>query len=83
MSVRPRVVLGVAGAIVAVAWFLVSECAGGGGMAAPYQTCRCLGVEWELYDRRPADGPHRTLCVGVVRTRTCYRITDGPVVECP
>jgi hypothetical protein len=39
-------------------------------------------VEWELYDARPADGPHRTVCIGLVRSRTCYRMTDGPVVEC-
>jgi hypothetical protein len=61
---------------------LVSVCADGGGMGARYQTCACLGVEWELYDTRPADGPHRTVCVGLVRSRTCYRMTDGPVVEC-
>jgi hypothetical protein len=83
MTARPRRVLAVAVGLVAAAWLLVSECAGGGGMAARYRTCRCLGVEWELYDRRPADGPHRTLCLGVVRARTCYRTTEGPVVACP
>ena len=71
-------VLSVAGA----ACVLVSECAYGGGMGARYRTCECLGVEWELYDTRPADGPRRTMCVGLVRSRTCYRMTDGPVVEC-
>ena len=65
------------------AFLLVSECAYGGGMAAPYKTCECLGVERELYDARPADGPHKTLCIGLVRSRTCYRMTGGPIVECP
>ena len=65
------------------AFLLVSECAYGGGMGARYKTCECLGVERELYDTRPADGPHRTVCVGLVRSRTCYRMTGGPVVECP
>ena len=52
-------------------------------MGAMDRTCRCVGVEWTLYDQRPADGPRKTLCVGLVRSRTCYRDTDGPVVECP
>jgi hypothetical protein len=64
-------------------FLLVSECAYGGGMGAAYRTCECLGVEWQLYDRRPADGPRRTLCVGIVRSRTCYRLESGPVVPCP
>ena len=82
MTARPRRVLALAVGL-AGAWLLVSECADGGGMAALYRTGRCLGVEWELYARRPADGPHRTLCIGIVRARTCYRTTDGPVVACP
>lgn len=84
---RLRVALGVAVALVLAvslaAFLLVSECAYGGGMAARYKTCECLGVERELYDARPADGPHRTVCVGIVRSRTCYRMTGGPIVECP
>jgi len=87
MSSRPRVALGVALAFLLavslVAWLMVSECAYGGGMGARHETCRCLGMEWELYDTRPADGPHRTLCVGIVSARTCYRMTGGPIVECP
>ena len=86
MTPRLRVALGVVVVVLTVslaAWLLVSECAYGGGMGARYKTCRCLGVEWELYDARPADGPHKTLCVGVVRSWTCYQMTDGPIVECP
>ena len=79
--------LGVVAALIPVvslaACVLVSECAYGGNMGARYKTCECLGVERELYDARPADGPHKTLCVGIVRSRTCYRMTGGPIVECP
>jgi hypothetical protein len=80
---RPGAVLGVVAAVGAAAWLLVSECAYGGGMGASYRTCECLGVEWELSDARPADGPHKTVCIGIVRSRTCYRMTGGPIVECP
>ncbi len=86
MSRRLRVALGVVAALVLAmslaALLLVSECAYGGGMGARYKTCQCLGVERELYDARPADGPHKTVCVGIVRSRTCYLMTGGPIVEC-
>ncbi len=52
-------------------------------MAGAYRTCRCSGIEWQLYDATPADGPRRTLCLGVVRARTCYRFSSGPIVPCP
>ena len=87
VSRRLRVALGVVTTLVLAvslaAFLLVSECAYGGGMGARYTTCRCVGVERELYDARPADGPHKTVCVGIVRSRTCYRMTGGPIVECP
>jgi len=83
MSGRLRVALGVVAALVLAAFLLVSECAYGSGMGGRYKTCECLGVERELYDARPADGPHKTVCVGIVRSRTCYRMTGGPIVECP
>ena len=71
-------------AVVAAAGsLLIRECAYGGGMGAAYKTCRCLGIERELYDHRPADGPRKTICVGIVQSTTCYRYTDGPVIECP
>lgn len=83
VSRRLRVALGVVAAVVLAAFLLVSECAYGGGMGARYKTCECLGGKWELYDARPVDGPHKTVCVGIVRSRTCYRMTGGPIVECP
>lgn len=83
MSRRLGVALGVVAALVLSAGLLVSECAYGGGMGARYKTCECRGLEWELYDVRAADGPHKTLCVGIVRSRTCYGMTGGPIVECP
>jgi len=70
-------------AILLGGWFVVHQCAYGGGMGAAYRTCHCLGVEWQLYDRRPADGPRSTICLGIMRSRTCYRLESGPEVECP
>jgi len=66
----------------AAGFLLIRECAFGGGMGAMYKTCKCLGVEWELYDARPADGPRKTMCLGIVQSTTCYRFDGGPVVEC-
>lgn len=61
----------------------IRECAYGGGMGASYKTCNCLGIEWELYDARPVDGPRKTICFGLVQSTTCYRFDGGPVMECP
>ena len=60
----------------------VNECAYGGGMGAAYKSCDCLGIEWELYDQTAADGPRKTLCIGIVRSRECYRYIGGPQVAC-
>ncbi len=79
---KMRTVLMLAAVVALAASVLVSVCADGGSMGGRYRTCGCLGLEWELYDRTPADGPRRTLCLGLVRSRTCYRTTGGPVVEC-
>ena len=68
--------------VMAAGFLLVNECAYGGGMAASYKDCDCLGYEWELYDQTPADGPRRTICLGVVRSVTCYRYMSGPVIDC-
>ena len=62
-------------ALFATRRWLVQECAFGGGMGGDYTTCACLGVEWEEYDHRPADGPRKTWCVGLVMDRTCYPYT--------
>ena len=61
---------------------MIRVCADGGAMAAVYRTCECRGLEWELYDRAASDGPRRTLCLGLVRSRTCYRFRTGPTVAC-
>jgi len=61
---------------------LIRVCADGGAMAAAYQSCECYGLEWEIYDQTAADGPRRTLCLGWMRSRTCYQFRDGPVVGC-
>ena len=82
MRRRGGVALALVG-LAAAAWLLVHTCAQGGGMGAPYRTCECRGVEWTIYDRRPADGPRSTVCLGLVRSRTCYRLESGPVVPCP
>lgn len=68
--------------VIVAGWLLVRECAYGGNMGASYKTCECIGREWEVYDGRPADGPVKTICVGIVRSWTCYRDTGGPVVDC-
>jgi hypothetical protein len=51
-------------------------------MGSAYRTCDCRGVEWQLFDRTAADGPRRTLCVGIVRSRTCLQFRAGPVIGC-
>jgi hypothetical protein len=69
-------------AALGLGWLLVSVCADGGAMAARYRTCQCRGVEWQQYDRTAADGPRRTLCLGLVDSTTCYRSRGGDVVPC-
>lgn len=60
----------------------IRVCADGGAMAAAYRACECLGWEWTLYDQTAADGPRRTLCLGWVRSSTCYQFRTGPPVPC-
>jgi hypothetical protein len=61
---------------------LVRRCADGGAMGSGYRTCECRGIEWVQYDRTAADGPRRTLCLGLVASATCYRSRGGVVVAC-
>jgi hypothetical protein len=61
---------------------LVNECFYWGGMGAAYKNCDCLGKEWELYDQTAADGPRKTVCIGIVRGTTCYQDMGGPRVDC-
>jgi hypothetical protein len=69
--------------VVGLALVLIQVCADGGAMGSAYRTCECRGFEWQVYDRTPADGPRRTLCVGVLHSKTCHRFREGPVVSCP
>jgi len=77
-----KTLLVVAGAVTGIALLLVRECAYGGGMGAAYKTCQCAGYEWELYDRTPADGPRKTLCIGIIKSVTCRKFMGGPEVPC-
>jgi hypothetical protein len=69
--------------LVAAGFAFIQVCADGGAMAAAYRTCECRGLEWQIYDRTAADGARRTLCLGYLRSRTCYQFRTGPVVACP
>jgi hypothetical protein len=64
----------------AAGFLFVNECAYGGAMASSYKDCDCLGYEWEQYDQTPADGPRRTICIGVVLSWTVnrYRREESP-----
>lgn len=81
MPYGARYLLAVALAVLLAA-ALIRICADGGAMAAAYRACECRGVEWQLYDGTAADGPRRTICVGFVSSRTCYRSRGGPRVPC-
>jgi hypothetical protein len=45
-------------------------------MGSAYQ-CECMGVEWQAYDRTAADGPRRTLCLGILKTVVTIRARGG------
>lgn len=80
---RAPVLFGLVALLIGLGLFLVRVCADGGAMASAYQTCDCRGREWQVYDATPADGPRRTLCFGILRSRTCYQFREGPEVPCP
>ena len=75
--------LGILAVILLSAFLLIHECAYGGGMGARYKACDCRGSEWVLYDQTPADGPRKTICLGIVRSTTCHSFIGGPQIECP
>jgi len=82
--VRSRLVAALlASLVLALGLLLIQVCADGGAMGSAYQTCECRGYEWQLYDRTPADGPRRTLCLGLLRSTTCHQFRVGPEVPCP
>ena len=57
-------------------------CAYGGGMAARYKDCECMGYEHQLFDQTPADGPRKTVCIGIITETTCYEFLGGPEKAC-
>ena len=68
--------------LLALGFLFSGECSYGGGMGAAYKSCDCLGIEWELYDQTAADGPRKTVCIGIIQSTKCYRDMGGPKVEC-
>ena len=82
LSRRARIVAAVGSGFVVAIVLLVHICADGGAMGAAYRTCRCRGIEWQLYDRTTVDGPRRTACFGWVSERTCFQSRDGTEVPC-
>jgi len=79
---RIRWVVLVVAAIALGAFLLIDECASGGAMAGEYKDCECMGYELLLYDQTEADGPRKTICVGLVTEMTCYGFRDGPEKPC-
>jgi len=83
LSLGRLLVLAAPWILVAVAaYFSIHDCAVGGAMGGRYRDCRCRGFEWLVFDRTAADGPRRTVCLGFVAERTCYRHREGPVMPC-
>ena len=84
MSVRSVVTrIGLPLVLVVAAYFaFIRVCSYGGGMAAAYTECKCRGFEWLLYDHTPADGPRKSLCIGIVVSRRCLQFMGGPEVDC-
>jgi hypothetical protein len=80
---RARLMVSLVALLVAGGFTFVRVGADGGSMASAYRTCECRSLEWQLYDRTPADGPRRTLCIGYFQSRTCYQFRTGPIVPCP
>ena len=68
---------------IAMAWVLsYHECASGGAMGGRYRDCVCRGIEHVDFDNTDADGPLRTVCIGWVTARTCYRDRGGREMPC-
>jgi hypothetical protein len=82
VRLTPLAILVLLTVVLGLGLFLIRVCADGGAMGSGYRTCECRGVEWQLYDQTAADGPRRTLCFGIVRSRTCFRFREGPAVSC-
>jgi hypothetical protein len=82
-SSRTFIVLASLGVSALAAYMLLyHECADGGAMASIYRACTCSGIERVVLDQTEADGPRRSVCLGWVTSRSCYRYRGGPQVEC-
>jgi hypothetical protein len=69
--------------VLAFGFFVINnECAYGGGMGAAYKDCDCWGSEVQLLDQTQADGPRKTICIGVITKTTCYEYMGGPERPC-
>lgn len=81
-SKRILVPLAIILALALMSVLFVNECSFTAGMGSAYKTCDCAGYEWLQYDRTPADGPRRTICLGIVRSVDCFRSVGEPEVAC-
>jgi hypothetical protein len=68
--------------LAALSLLLVNECFYWAGMGAAYKSCDCVGIERELYDQTAADGPRKTVCIGIVQSTQCYQYMGGPGIGC-
>ena len=68
--------------LTALSILFVNECSSVGGMGWSVVKCECTGIQRILYDRTEVDGPMRSICIGVVQSRTCFQYVDGPRIEC-
>ncbi len=63
-------------------FIFVHNCDSTGVMGQSVVACDCTGYEWLLYDRTEADGPKRSLCLGLVHERQCFEFTGGRQLDC-
>ncbi len=82
MQRKVAALLAVIVVLTALGIVLVNDCSSIGGMGWSVVKCECSGFQWVLYDRTEADGPMRSICIGLVQSRTCFQYVDGPRVEC-
>ncbi len=82
MHKKIAALLAIAVLLTALGFALVNDCSSIGGMGWSVVKCECSGFQWVLYDRTEADGPMRSLCIGIVQSRSCFEYVDGPRVEC-
>ena len=83
IRIRPMIVVVSVLFAVAIAWvFFYHECATGGAMGGQYRECTCRGIEQLDYDNTASDGAIRTVSLGWIAERTCYRDRGGIEIPC-